>query len=65
MFADLPAQERARFNHNPEQFLEFIAQQSNIDDMKDGIIGNNPRNDSELAQDVQEGKTDSLNESKE
>lgn len=65
MFADLPAQERARFNNEPQQFLEFIAQQSNIDDMSDGIIGNNSRNDSELAQDVQGDKTDSPSESKE
>lgn len=65
MFADLPAQERARFNHNPEQFLEFIAQQSNIDDMKDGIIGNNSRNDSQLAEDVQGDKTESVSDSKE
>jgi phage internal scaffolding protein len=64
MFADLPAQERARFNNEPQQFLEFIAQQSNIDDMSDGIIGNNSRNDSELAQDVQGDKTDSTSESK-
>lgn len=65
MFADLPAQERARFNHNPEQFLEFIAQQSNVDDMKDGIIGNNSRDDSQLAEDVQGDKTESVSDSKE
>ena len=65
MFADLPAQERARFNHDPQTFLEFIAHQSNIDDMQDGVIGNNSRNDSQLAEDVQGDKTESVSDSKE
>lgn len=41
MFAELPAKERQRFNNDPQTFLEFVSQQSNIDDMKDGVIGNN------------------------
>jgi len=65
MFNELPAQERARFQHDPAQFLEFIAQQSNVDDMKDGVIGNNPENGSQLAEDSSGGNTDSQSESKE
>ena len=41
MFADLPAKERQRFNNDPAQFLEFVATQQNVDDMRDGVIGNN------------------------
>ena len=41
MFADLPAKERQRFNNDPAQFLEFVATQTNVDDMRDGVIGNN------------------------
>jgi phage internal scaffolding protein len=49
MFEELPAQERARFNHDPAQFLEFVATQENRDDMKDGIIGNNSTTGDEVS----------------
>lgn len=41
-FEELPARDRQHFNNDPQQFVEFIAQQENIDDMKDGKIGNKP-----------------------
>lgn len=52
MFAELPAKDRANFNNDPELFLEFVAQQKNIDDMKDGVIGNNSESGSQLAEDT-------------
>lgn len=48
MFADLPAKERQRFNHDPAVFLDFVSQQKNVDDMKDGVIGNNSTEGSEV-----------------
>ena len=45
-----------------ELFLEFVAQQSNIDDMKDGVIGNNPESGSELAQDTSSGSSEASEE---
>lgn len=49
MFEELPSQERARFNHDPAMFLEFVATQENRDDMKDGIIGNNSTSGDEVS----------------
>jgi phage internal scaffolding protein len=48
MFADLPAQERQRFNNDPAQFLAFVSDAKNVDDMRDGVIGNNSTEGSEV-----------------
>jgi len=39
-FEELPSSTRKEFDNNVENFMEFIATQENIDDMKDGVIGN-------------------------
>lgn len=39
-FEELPSSVRKDFDNNPQNFVEFIAQQENIDDMKDGVIDN-------------------------
>lgn len=39
-FMELPAKTRREFDDDPANFAEFISQQKNVDDMKDGIIGN-------------------------
>lgn len=39
-FDELPAKARQQFDNNPQNFVEFISQQENIDDMKDGVIDN-------------------------
>ena len=49
MFEELPAKDRASFNNDPAQFLEFVATQENRDDMKDGIIGNNSTTGDEVS----------------
>jgi phage internal scaffolding protein len=51
MFADLPAKERQRFNNDPSQFLAFVSDLKNVDDMRDGVIGNNSTEASEVASD--------------
>jgi len=40
MFNALPAKVRQKFNHNPQEYLNYIADQANIDDMRDGSIDN-------------------------
>lgn len=44
-FNDLPAKTRSEFDHDPAKFVEFLADQHNIEDMRDGIIGDDPKPD--------------------
>lgn len=39
-FMQLPANVRAEFNHDPQEWLEHIATPENVEDMKDGVIDN-------------------------
>jgi len=40
MFNELPASVRQEFDHDPQKYIEHIAVQDNIEDMKDGVIDN-------------------------
>ena len=40
MFDDLPSEIRKQFNHDPASFLEFLNTGNNLEDIKDGILGN-------------------------
>jgi len=40
MFNELPASVRQQFDHDPQQYIEHIAVQDNVEDMKDGVIDN-------------------------
>ena len=38
MFDALPSAERKQFGNDPQKFLDFVANQENIEDMRDGTI---------------------------
>jgi len=40
MFNELPASVRQQFDHDPQKYIEHIAVQDNVEDMKDGVIDN-------------------------
>ena len=50
MFEALPAQTRQEFGNDPSNFLTFIAEEKNIRDMDDGIIGNTPPVDTQTGE---------------
>lgn len=40
LFDSLPSKVKQQFEHDPQKYLDFIAHQENVQDMKDGEIGN-------------------------
>jgi len=48
MFLELPSDVRKDFDNDPQQFLDFLKDKDNVDDMRDGEIGNS-ESDEQLA----------------
>jgi phage internal scaffolding protein len=61
-FQELPANVRAQFNHDPQLWLEHIAINENIEDMKDGVIDNEIKNQAgESGEDSSSATSDASN----
>jgi phage internal scaffolding protein len=58
-FQELPPNVREQFNHDPQVWLDHLANPDNIEDMKDGVIDNeiSPSTDSGTTTDSAEAST--------